>query len=145
MLRKDIQINIQDVIIPKYDDLLYDILNHDHTRYILPGGRGSTKSSFISLAIPFVIMTNPNVHAVCFRKVANTIQTSIFPQIVWAIYTLGLDKYFSIPKTYSTPITYIPTGQKIFFMGLDDPNKVKSIKPEFGYIGVTWFNFFGPR
>ena len=24
-------------------------------------------------------------------------------------------------------------------MGLDDPNKVKSIKPEFGYIGITWF------
>ena len=136
----DININVKDIIIEKYDDLLEDVLSHKHTRYILPGGRGSTKSSFLGgICIPLVIMAYPDVHAVCFRKVGNTIQTSIFPQVVWGIYTLGLEKYFYIPKTYSTPIVYLPTGQKILFMGLDDPNKVKSIKLPFGYIGITWF------
>ena len=52
---------------------------------------------------------------------------------------MGVEDLFRIPKTYSTPITYKPTGQKIYFMGLDDPMKVKSIKPNFGYIGITWF------
>ena len=123
-----------------YDDVLEDIFEHNHTHYVFPGGRGSTKSSFVGgVSIPLLIMQNPQIHAVCFRKVANTIQTSIFPQVVWGIYKLGVESLFKIPKTYSTPITYIPTGQKIMFFGLDDPMKVKSIKLPFGYIGITWF------
>ena len=120
--------------------LLQDILEHRHSRYVLPGGRGSTKSSCIGgIATPLLIMANPEIHAVCFRKVGNTIQTSIFPQVVWGIYQLGIQQFFKIPKNYSTPIEYIPTGQRIYFMGLDDPNKVKSVKVPFGYIGITWF------
>jgi len=133
-------ISLKDCIIPMYDDVLMDILKHRHTHYIFPGGRGSTKSSFVGgICVPMLIMQNPKVHAVCFRKVANTIQNSIFSQVVWGIYQMGVEQLFKIPKTYSTPIVYLPTGQMIYFMGLDDPMKVKSIKPPFGYIGVTWF------
>lgn len=139
-MNAQVQINLKDCIIPMYDDVLEDILNHDHTHYVFPGGRGSTKSSFVGgICIPLLIMSDPNIHAVCFRKVGNTIQTSIFPQVVWGIYQLGVDSLFHIPKTYSSPIVYKPTGQKIMFMGLDDPMKVKSIKLAFGYIGITWF------
>ena len=134
-----IHISLKNCIIAVFKELLEDILQHKHSRYILPGGRGSTKSSFIAIAIILVMMKYPTVHAVCFRKVGNTIQTSIFPQITWAIYQLGVDSLFKIPKTYSTPIEYLPTGQKIYFMGLDDPDKVKSIKVPFGYIGINWF------
>ena len=135
-----ISIPIKDTIIPMYDDVLEDVLNHGHRRYVFAGGRGSTKSSFVGgVCIPLLIMANPDIHALCFRKVGNTIQTSIFPQVVWGIYKLGIDSLFHIPKTYSTPITYLPTGQKIVFMGLDDPNKVKSVKLPFGYIGINWF------
>lgn len=123
-----------------YDAVLEDVLSHRHTHYVGAGGRGSTKSSFYGgICIPLLIVNNPGVHAVCFRKVGNTIQTSIFAQVVWGIYQLGLESLFKIPKTYSTPIVYLPTGQRIYFMGLDDPNKVKSIKVPFGYIGITWF------
>lgn len=136
----ELSIKLEDCIIPMYDDVLEDIMRHKHTHYVFPGGRGSTKSSFVGgIDIPLLIIQNPEIHAVCFRKVANTIQTSIFPQVVWGIYKMGLERFFNIPKTYSTPITYLPTGQKIIFMGLDDPMKVKSIKLPFGYIGVTWF------
>lgn len=135
----DFNIKLTDCIIPMYDDVLDDVLNHRHTHYVFPGGRGSTKSSFVGIAIPLTIVTHPQVHAACFRKVGNTIQNSIFSQIVWGIYQLGLAVLFKIPKTYASPITYIPTGQKIYFMGLDDPMKIKSIKPPFGYIGITWF------
>lgn len=137
---QNVEIKLRDCIIPDFFDLLEDILEHKHSKYILPGGRGSTKSSFIGgIAIPLLITIYPNIHAVCFRKIANTIQTSIFPQVVWGIYQLGLQDFFRIPKNYSTPIEYIPTGQRIYFMGLDDPDKVKSIKPAFGYIGINWF------
>ena len=135
-----INIKLSECVSPNFFPLLQDILEHRHSRYILPGGRGSTKSSFLGgIAIPLLLIQNPNIHAVCFRKVGNTIQTSIFPQVIWGIYQLGLDELFRIPKNYSTPIEYKPTGQKIYFMGLDDPNKVKSIKPPFGYLGITWF------
>lgn len=134
-----IDIPIKDCIIPMYDDVLEDIFEHRHTHYVFAGGRGSTKSSFVSMAIPLLIMANPNIHAVCFRKIANTIQTSIFPQVVWSIHQLGMEGLFRIPKVYSSPIVYLPTGQQIMFMGLDDPMKTKSIKLPFGYIGVTWF------
>ena len=133
-------ISLKDCIIPMYDDVLEDILQHRHTHYVFPGGRGSTKSSFVGgINVPLLIMQNPLCHAVCFRKVANTIQNSIFSQVVWGIYQMRVENLFKIPKTYSTPITYLPTGQKIYFMGLDDPMKVKSIKTPFGYIGITWF------
>ena len=138
----DIQIPIKDSIIPMYDDVLEDILAHKHLRYVFPGGRGSTKSSFAGgIAVPLLIMAYPDIHAVCFRKVANTIQNSIFSQIKWGLYQLGIDSLFQIPKHYNTPIIYKPTGQQIMFMGLDDPDKVKSIKLPFGYIGITWLNF----
>ena len=136
----NIKIPIQDCIIPMYDEVLQDVLSHGHTHYVGAGGRGSTKSSFFGgICIPLLIISNPGVHAVVFRKIGNTIQTSTFAQVVWGIYQLGLEGLFHIPKTYSTPITYMPTGQRILFMGLDDPNKVKSIKLPFGYIGITWF------
>ena len=135
-----ISIPMKDCIIPMYKPVLKDVFRHDHTHYVFPGGRGSTKSSFVGgITIPLLIIQNPECHAICFRKIANTIQTSIFPQVVWGIHQLGLDDFFQIPKTYSTPIVYKPTGQRIMFMGLDDPMKVKSIKLPFGYIGITWF------
>ena len=135
-----INIRIKDLIIPAYDSVFKDIMNHKYTHYCLKGGRGSTKSSFIGgICIPLLIMQYPNVNAVCFRKVGNTVQNSIYSQITWGIYQMGLQDLFHIPKTYSNPIVYKPTGQKIFFMGMDDPNKVKSIKVERGYIGITWW------
>lgn len=136
----NLTIPVNDCIIQMYKPVLKDILRHGHTHYVFPGGRGSTKSSFVGgVAIPLLIMANPKVHATCFRKVGNTVQKSIFSQVVWGIYKLGLESLFNIPKTFATPITYLPTGQQILCMGLDDPQKVKSIKLPFGYIGITWF------
>lgn len=135
----EVCIRTKDHIIPMYEDILDKVLDHQYVHYVFPGGRGSTKSSFISICIPLLIIDNPNIHAAVFRKVGNTIKTSVWGQVVWAIYQLGLESFFTIPKTHSNPIIYNPTGQRIMFFGLDDADKVKSIKLPFGYIGVTWF------
>ena len=134
-----VDIKLKDLIIPMFDDALEDILSHRHTHYVFKGGRGSTKSSLISIAIPLLIIQNPNIHAVIFRKVGNTMKNSVWGQAVWGISQLGLESFFHIPKSIANPIIYKPTGQQIMFFGLDDPNKVKSVKLPFGYIGVTWF------
>lgn len=105
--------------------------------FVLYGGRGSTKSSFISLVIIYLLVNNPGVHALAVRQVAETLRDSVFNQLLWAIGELGLNDQF---KSTVSPmeITYLPTGQKVFFRGADDPGKIKSIKPSFGYIGVLW-------
>ena len=137
--KNDLVVKMDEVFIPKFQPIVDDILDHGHVHYVFKGGRGSTKSSFISEIIPLLIVSNPSVHAVIFRKVGNTMKNSVWAQIVWGIEKIGLLDYFKIPKTIASPIVFLPTGQQILFMGLDDPNKVKSVKLPFGYIGVTWF------
>lgn len=130
---------MRDTIIEKFDEELQDILNHGHVHYVNAGGRGSTKSSLFSIAIPLLLILYPGIHACVFRKVGNTIKNSVWAQVVWGIEKLGLTEFFHIPKSIANPIVYLPTGQQILFFGLDDPNKVKSVKLPFGYIGITWF------
>lgn len=105
--------------------------------YVFEGGRGGLKSSFVSLKIVELIKNNPTIHACIVRKVAATLKDSVYAQMKWAIHELGLDDEFHA-RSNPLEITYKKTGQKIFFRGCDDPLKLKSIKPEFGYIGILW-------
>ena len=139
MQSEELVLNVKDAIAPVYFDAMDDILDHNHVHYVFKGGRGSAKSSFISEMLPLLLVQNPSVHAVVFRKVGNTIKNSVWAQVVWGIDKWDLRDYFQIPKTIANPIVFKPTGQQILFMGLDDPNKVKSVKLPFGYIGITWF------
>lgn len=126
------------LVAPAFSSVLFDIDEQEHSEYVFPGGRGSTKSSFCGLNIVDLIMKNENIHACVFRSVANTLKDSVYAQILWAISSLGLDGEFTYTKS-PLEITRISTGQKIYFRGADDPNKIKSIKPPFGYIGIVWF------
>lgn len=126
------------LIAPAFSSVLFDIDEQEHSEYVFPGGRGSTKSSFCGLNVVDLIMKNENMHACVLRAVANTLKDSVYAQILWAISSLGLDGEFTYTKS-PLEITRISTGQKIYFRGADDPNKIKSIKPPFGYIGIIWF------
>lgn len=132
------KVNVASSISPSFDGVFFDAQDHKHTHYWLAGGRGSTKSSFVGLIIPLLLMQNPNCHVVVFRKVRNTVKNSVFPQIQWGIDTLQMTGKFR-PITSPHEITYTLTGQKILFFGLDDPAKEKSIKLPFGYVGIVWF------
>lgn len=105
--------------------------------YVLEGGRGSLKSSFWSLKIIELIKNNPLVHACITRQVAGTLKDSVYAGMKWAINELGLIEEFEY-KVSPLEIKYKKTGQTIYFRGLDDETKLKSIKPEFGYIGILW-------
>lgn len=127
-----------DVIAPSFLDVYRDIAGRLHTEYLLKGGRGSTKSSFASLTIIYLLKNNPMIHALATRQVGNTLRDSVYSQLQWAIGELGLADEFKC-TTSPLEIEYLPTGQKIYFRGADDPGKIKSIKPTFGYIGILWF------
>ena len=123
---------------PAFYDIAHDIFHHGHTHYDFSGGRGSLKSSTVSIIVPLLLVGNPGTHALVLRKVANTIRDSIYAQYIWAIGELGMAAYWEA-KVSPMELIYKPTGQKIMFRGADDPMKIKSIKVPFGYIAVTHF------
>lgn len=126
------------ILCPAFFDLHKKIKKNEYTHYWLKGGRGSTKSSFVSIEIVIGIIRNPNTHAVCFRKIGTDLRDSVFNQILWAIDILDLSAFFEA-KVAPMEITYKPTGQKIIFRGLDDPRKAKSAKMPRGYFRFIWF------
>lgn len=119
-------------------DIAHDVFRHGHTHYDFSGGRGSLKSSTVSVLVPLLLVANPGTHALVLRKVANTIRDSVYAQYIWAIGELGMAAYWEA-KVSPMELIYKPTGQKIMFRGADDPMKIKSIKVPFGYIAVTHF------
>lgn len=124
------------------------VRDNEYQEYLLSGGRGSLKSSTIPMVSIEQLINNPDTHILVVRKLSNTLRDSVFAQYKWAINQLGLENKF---KATVSPmqIVYEPTGQTIYFRGGDEPEKIKSIKPEFGYIAYLWFEevdqFNGPE
>lgn len=131
-------VNIYSQIARSFWDVYDDIKRGDHGEYMLKGGRGSTKSSFISIAIIRGLLADPLANAIIYRRVGNTLKNSVYEQMQWAIETLGLDNYFR-SRLSPLEIVYKPTGQRIMFRGTDDPMKSKSIKLKKGYFKYLWF------
>lgn len=128
--------------------MIRSIRYRKHKEYVAEGGRGSGKSSGFACEGIEIIKNYPDVHILAVRKVAATLKDSVYAKFKWAIEKQGLQDDF---KCLVSPleIIYKPTGQKIYFRGADDPLKIKSITPEFGYIGAVWFEeldqFYGPE
>lgn len=139
---------LSEIISPAFAESHHAVKSGEINELVEKGGRGSAKSSFISVEVILELLKHPDCHAAVLRKVARTLRPSVYAQICWAIAALGLTSRF---KCTVSPMecTYLPTGQKIMFFGLDDPGKLKSIKVPFGYIGIGWFEeldqFDGPE
>lgn len=110
----------------------------DYTHFWLCGGRGSTKSSFVSIEIILGIMKNPDANAVALRKVGLYLKDSVFSQLQWAIEKLGVSHLWDI-KSSGPEMVYKKTGQKILFRGADKVQKLKSTKVKQGYIRYIWY------
>jgi len=134
-------------IASSFSDVNRAIDDREYREYYFEGGRGSTKSSFISEKIIELLENNPRMCAVILRKVKDTLKDSVFAQLEWAIDVLS-ETYPHIKdnwKLTKSPleITNIKTGQKIYFRGADDYGKIKSLKtPTNMYVGITWYEEF---
>lgn len=131
-------IKLKSLIAPSFYALHKDIKQNKHTHYWLKGGRGSTKSSFISIEIPAGFLRDSEANAIVLRKYGVSLEKSVYNQILWALDKLELTPYW---KAYKSPLrlVYTPTGQEIVFLGMDDPQKIKSLKPAQGYYKYVWF------
>lgn len=133
-----IKIKLSNLIAPSFYGLHWDVVEHRYTHYKLAGGRGSTKSSFISLEIPIGMMQDPQANAIAMRKVGRFLEESVFQQLIWAINALGVSDKWKI-RYSPLSLTYMPFGNKIIFRGADDPQKIKSVKLANGYFKYIWF------
>lgn len=139
---------LSELISPAFVDSHKAVKTGEINELVEKGGRGSAKSSYLSIELILELIKHPECHAVVMRKIANTLRTSVYAQVCWAISALGLTRKFRCTVS-PMECTYIETGQKILFFGMDDPGKLKSIKLPFGYIGLAWFEeldqFDGPE
>ena len=131
-------VRLSEVIAPSFYDLHKDIKQDKHTHYWLKGGRGSTKSSFVSEELITDIMRNSEANAVVIRKVGLYLKDSVYEQLLWAISKLGVERYWQ-EKLSPLELVYVPTGQRIIFRGADKPKKLKSTKVRSGYIRYVWY------
>lgn len=110
---------------------------------VVKGGRGSKKSTTSSFWFPYNMMKyyhnyglKPNTLVI--RRHFNTHRQSTFAQIKWAINQLGVSHLW---KCTVSPLemTYLPSGQKIMFRGIDDPQSITSITVEEGHLCWVWW------
>lgn len=131
-------VRLTDVLAPAFYPFHQAAKDSLFSSYWLKGGRGSTKSSAISVEIILGIEKDPNANAVVLRKVAETLRESVYEQMLWAIDILGLtDEYHASVKPLR--ITKIKTGQRIIFKGAEKPKKVKASKFRRGYAKFIWY------
>ncbi|MGK0577482.1 PBSX family phage terminase large subunit [Macrococcus capreoli] len=117
---------MSELIPPNFHEVWRKAKDPYNLNVVCKGGRGSGKSSDIAIMFVTMIMKHP-VNAIAIRKVDNTLVTSVFEQIRWAIEQLNVSHLFKV-KMSPLEIQYVPRGNKIIFRGAQDPQRLKSLK-----------------
>ena len=104
---------------------------------VCKGSRASKKSKTTALNFIVRMMQYKQANLLVVRKTYSTLKDSCFAELNWAIQTLGVSKYWEA-KTSPLEITFLPTNQKIYFRGLDDPFKITSITTYNGVLCWLW-------
>lgn len=104
---------------------------------VVKGSRASKKSTTTAMNLIYRLMEYPDSNALVVRKTYRTLKDSCFNQLKWAIHRLKVDRHW---KSTTSPLelTYLPTGQKILFRGMDDPLKITSVTVDKGYLCFLW-------
>ena len=132
------EVKLTELISPSFYGLHKEIKTDAFDEYWLKGGRGSTKSTFISIEILLGLIKDPNANAVVCRRYQNELRDTVYGQFEWTASRMGITHLFKF-QVSPMQIIYIPTGQKIVFKAADNPKKMKSINLGKGYIKYAWF------
>ena len=104
---------------------------------VAKGSRASKKSKTTALWFIYHMMKYPQANVLVVRKVFRTLKDSCFSELGWAAERLGVRDAW-IFRESPLEMTYRPTGQKIYFRGLDDPMKINSIASVAGSLCWLW-------
>lgn len=130
------RIVLSEIILEQFKPFWIASKKKKHLRYVLKGGRGSGKSFIIPMRIMLDIMEYP-VSALGVRKVQNTILKSVYANFKGAANAMGVRHLFRFVDS-KLEITYKPRGNKIYFAGADDSDKIKSIKDADFPLAIMW-------
>ena len=108
-----------------------------HRYLVCKGGRGSKKSTTAAMKLLWLIMKQPLTNVLVIRRVFNSHKDSTFAQLKWAAENLGVRHLFKFSLS-PLEVTYLPTGQKILFRGMDNVMSITSITVEKGYLNIVW-------
>lgn len=133
-----VDVRLSELIAPSFYELHRELKEERYDEYWFKGGRGSTKSTFISIEIILGMLRDPDANAVVFRRYQNELRDSVIGQFEWTIAKMNLGHLFHV-QVSPMQIVYLPTGQRIIFRGADKPSKLKSINIGKGYIKYAWF------
>lgn len=132
------KINHENVYLPDLVGKGYGSFWRFKGRYrVVKGSRRSKKSKTMALWTIYSIMKYPLSNMLVVRKVFRTLKDSCFTELRWAIKRLKVEHLWLI-KESPLEMTYKPTGQKIYFRGMDDPLKITSIAVEVGVLCWMW-------
>ncbi len=132
-------INWKDISILNIIGKAYNRFWNYRGRYrVVKGGRASKKSATTSLWLIYHMMKMPLANTLVIRQVFKDHKDSTYAQLKWAVHRLGVAKDWQF-KLSPLEIIYKPTGQKILFRGLDDPDSLASITVENGFLCWAWF------
>ena len=138
----NVETRLKEVIAPSFFETHKSIKEERATHFWLPGGRGSGKSSFVSIELILCLMRDAisggKTHALAVRRYSATLRESVFAQLLWAAQILGVRELWDTVVTPTPKLIYRPTGQSIMLRGLDDPTKLKSLKTEEGCFKYLW-------
>lgn len=132
------KVQLSSIIAPQFYDLHKRIKTERAEEVWCKGGRGSTKSSYISILIFLLLSKDTNAHAFISRRYDNELRDTVYGQMQWACNKLGLETVWRFMVSPMQAVN-IQTGQKILFRGIDNPLKAKSINLGHGYIKIVWF------
>lgn len=132
-IKKATEINLPDIVGKGYATFW----NFKGRYRVVKGSRASKKSKTTALWFITNIMAYPDANLLVIRKTERTLRTSCFMDLKWAVHRLRADAFWEF-KTSPLEAVYKPTGQKIYFRGLDNPLKITSISVDKGCLCWLW-------
>ena len=132
-LKNSIQIYIPNIVGKGYREFW----NFKGRYRVVKGSRASKKSKTTALWYIYNLMKYSDANLLIIRKSYRTLHDSCFVELKWAIDRLQVNHLWKFREN-PLEITYLPTGQKIYFRGLDDPLKVTSITVDKGCLCWMW-------
>jgi len=128
-----LKINLPDVVGKGYGTFW----NFKGRYRVVKGSRASKKSKTMALWIIVNMIQYPEANTLVIRKTYRTLHDSCYTELKWAVKRLKVESFWKFTES-PLEAEYLPTGQKIYFRGLDDPLKVTSITVDTGVLCWAW-------
>lgn len=128
-----VKISLKEVVGKGY----YRFWNFKGRYRVVKGSRASKKSKTAALWFITNMMKYPEANLLVIRKTFRTLKDSCYTELKWAVKRLKCEDYWNFTES-PLQAEYLPTGQKIYFRGLDDPLKVTSVTVDVGVLCWMW-------